>query len=89
MCLGKKFNKHNHVKKVFDANGDIVNTEQTDGNLDINAFPAHIDNALLDTSIPHGVLGFRYQNKEECLIVYSTVETKTYCYIMGIIPIKQ
>ena len=38
--------------------------------------PEHVDNPFLNTDIKNGVLGFRYENKNAKVTVYSNVETK-------------
>ena len=50
--------------------------------------PEHADNPVLNTQINGGILGFRYEIKDSSFVVYSTIETKTFCYIMKLTPVK-
>ena len=72
-------------KKVYKVHYQDEELEQTDI---VENLPEHVDNPYLNRSIPHGVLGFRYENKNATIIVYSSVETKTFYYIMQLKPLR-
>ena len=72
------------MKQVYDADGDL-NENSTEIETDV---PQHVDNPVLNSSIPHGILGFFYETKDSTILVYSTIETKTFCYIMQLKPVS-
>ena len=82
MCCWSQNITSDQVCSVYDANGEISTNEQ-----EIFDLPQH-DYALLNTDVLTGILGFHYETKDTVIVVYSTVETKTFCYIMQIKPIS-
>ena len=83
MCCWSQNITSDRVSSVYDANGEISTNEQ-----EIFDLPQHADYALLNTDVLTGILGFHYETKDTVIVVYSTVETKTFCYIMQIKPIS-
>ena len=73
------------VSSIFNSNGELVEDEviETTANL-----PEHIDNPTLNRDLRNGVLGFRYENKKDVLIVYISLEAKTFCILMKIKPMR-
>ena len=73
------------VSSIFNSNGELVEDEviETTANL-----PEHIDNPTLNRDLRNGVLGFQYENKEDVLIVYTSLEAKTFCILMKIKPMR-
>ena len=73
------------VSSIFNSNGELVEDEviETTANL-----PEHIDNPTLNRDLRNGVLGFRYENKKDVLIVYTSLEAKTFCILMKIKPMR-
>ena len=54
-----------------------------------STIPEHVDNPFLDRNLKTGILGFTYENRNQGLtIVYSSVEAKTFCKIMKIVPVR-
>ena len=68
--------------KVFDSNGEL---SQEPNEFDL---PEHADNAFLNRNVQTGILGFRYETKNWTFIVYSSIESKTFCLIMKLTPMK-
>ena len=71
---------------VHNSAGEI-NNEETNVDLYAN-MPEHIDNAFLNRDLKKGILGFRYENKQSVVTVYSSLEAKTFCILMGLTAIK-
>ena len=44
---------------------------------------------FLNRNVITGILGFRYETKNEMFIIYSPVEAKTFCMIMQLNPIPK
>ena len=86
MCNGRT--TVNHEKKcVSTYTSEVVNGNTTE----IPSYvPEHVDNPILDRNLKTGVLGFRYENKSDgMIIVYTSPEAKTFCKLMKIHPLKQ
>ena len=81
MCCWSQNLESKPVSSPYDSNGEISTNQP------IYDIPQHADYALLNTDILTGILGFRYETKDSLIVVYSTVETKTFCYIMQLKPI--
>ena len=82
MCCSCKKEKHTKVYKVHNSGGQLEETNILDN------LPEHVDNPYLNRHVQHGVLGFRYENKNYSVTVYSSVEAKTFCYIMKLSPLR-
>ena len=85
MCSLSRKCKNNEVKKVHISNGEIVENE-TKVNPDV---PEHVDNPFINRNIQRGILGFRYETKNCNFVVYSSIEAKTFCMIMGLEVIRK
>ena len=86
MCLGKHIIREQTVSKVLDTNGDIVSDEE-EVNSSLNNLPSHADNPFLNCDLKNGVLGFRCENKKETIVIYSSIESKTFCTLMKLRPL--
>ena len=52
--------------------------------------PEHSDNPFINRDLRSGILGFRYENKSDGMfIVYTSIQSKTYCKMMKIAPLKK
>ena len=87
MCLGRERVKTSTVHKVHNSDG-VYDPQEPNQNFGVD-LPEHADNALLNTNVQTGILGFRYETKNSSLLVYSSIETKTFCYIMQLTPLKK
>ena len=85
MCMFSKTVK-TEVSSVYNSHGEIETEVQTN-NIPVD-LPEHVDWPFLNRDVPRGVLGFRYETKTNMLIVYSSVETKTFCMIMHLSPMR-
>ena len=85
MCCSCNKSKSSKVYKVHDTNGDVMNVEQTDN---LENLPEHVDNPHLNRNVQNGILGFRYENRKCTIIVYSSVEARTFCILMKIKPLR-
>ena len=69
----------------------VLNTDEDISSEEGSSIPSnlseHVDNAFLNRDIHTGILGFCYENKDNSLLVYSSVEAKTFCMIMYLKPI--
>ena len=85
MCCYCEKVKAESVHKVYNSSGEIelVNPDINDLHI-----PEHADHPLLNTHVVKGILGFRYENKNSSFVVYSSVETKTFCMIMKLEPLR-
>ena len=84
MCCSCK--KDTKVYSVHTVNGKIQPDEPS-----LNQYseiPEHVDNGLLNRNVHKGILGFRYETKDTSFVVYTSVEAKTFCYIMQLKPLK-
>ena len=86
MCCSGKQRHSRTVEKHFNSDGQINWDEENENEIDL---PEHVDNLLLNRNVHNGVLGFRYENKDELIIVYSSIEAKTFSMIMQITPLKK
>ena len=84
MCCWSKNQTSEQVSRVYNSEGEI---ETDDQNTYESNLPQHADYALLNTDVLSGILGFHYETKDTVIVIYSTVETKTFCYIMQLKPI--
>ena len=85
MCCACKKGKDKTVHKKFSPDGETSDSE----NSTVNGIPEHVDNLMLNRNVHNGVLGFRYENKDSIIVVYSSVEAKTFCMIMQLTPLKK
>ena len=85
MCFGSPKNDENDVSSVYDRNGEMSNEEHNHTPIDL---VEHNDNPFLNRHVQYGILGFRYETKNESILVYSSVEAKTFCMIMRLGPMK-
>ena len=83
MCWGYQKVTGNQVCSVYDCNGELATDSP-----EIYDIPQHADYPLLNTDVLTGILGFCYETKDTVIVIYSTVETKTFCYIMQLKPIS-
>ena len=83
MCFSFCKQENNEVHNVNDEEG-AINSE----NSDTYGCPEHVDNPFLNRHYKNGILGFRYETKNECFIIYSSIENKTFCYLMRLKPIS-
>ena len=73
---------------MFNSDGQQVNLSSED-NLNLNELPEHVDNLFLNRNVHKGILGFRYETKDTEIIVYTSIEVKTFCMIMQLKPIAR
>ena len=83
MCFSGLQSKKANVCNTFNSDGGISEEPIN------NELPEHVDNIYLNRNVKTGVLGFRYETKNSTIIVYSSIETKTFCYIMKITPLMK
>ena len=77
------------VEKYHSSNGEVASGDENScGSHLLDQLPEHVDNPFLNRNVQTGALGFRYANKKEKLIVYSSIEAKTFCIVMSIKAIK-
>ena len=84
MCFCTISKQHKTVYKVVASNGDSIVDPQL--HLPSN-LPNHWDNPYLNTTLPNGILGFFYENKDSTVTVHTSVESRTFCILMKIEPI--
>ena len=72
------------VRSVYSLDGELIANENTDITREL---PEHNDDPSLNRNVQYRVLGFRYENKNETIMVYSSVEAKTFCMLMRLSPI--
>ena len=89
MCWPSLVNKERHVEKVYNLDGQMVNDSEINTDFNVPELPEHVDNVYLNRDLRRGILGFRYENKQCSLTVYSSIEAKTFCWIMGLEPIRK
>ena len=83
MCYWSE--KRKDIESVYDSDGQLVEVASQEDN--INQLPEHVDNLLLNRNVHKGLLGFRYETKDTKIIVYTSIEAKTFCMIMDLKPI--
>ena len=83
MCFGNTKLENRKVFCVHNGNEEIENEAEPNSNV-----PQHVDYPLLNTNVKTGILGFRYETKEEMFTIYSSLETKTFCMIMQLAPLR-
>ena len=86
MCYFRR-KVNSEVTKVYDSQGEIVQDMQMATIVDLN-LPEHVDDPFLNRHVQYSILGFRYETKDTKMIVYSSVECKTFCMIMQLSPMK-
>ena len=67
------------IASVFNSDDQQVNLSSED-NLNLNELPEHVDNLLLNRNVHKGILGFRYETKDIEIIVYTSIEAKTFAW---------
>ena len=82
MCCFSENSKN--VKSV--CTSDIDGTSEDEYLVEL---PEHVDNLLLNRDVHRGILGFRYETKDTEIIVYTSIEAKTFCMIMQLKPIPK
>ena len=82
MCCASKRESKQKISSIYNSDGELET--EVENEIDI---PQHADNPFLDTNVLTGVLGFRYENKDSIIVVYSNVETKIFCLRMQLKPI--
>ena len=86
MCLYKNKNRESKLIPFYNSDGEITVNEVK---IDTDSLPEHVDDPFLNTHVQYdGVLGFRYKTKMSTFTVYSTVETKTFCILMKLEPLR-
>ena len=79
------YQKEKDISSVYNSDGQLVDVASEDINeLEL---PEHVDNLLLNRNVHTGLLGFRYETKDTKIIVYTSIEAKTFCMIMDLKPI--
>ena len=86
MCCGCVKVKNSSVYKFYDTDGELNFQDST---IDSSELPERVDNALLNRNLQTGILGFRYETKNATLIVYSSIEAKTFCILMNLMPMHK
>ena len=76
MCCSKMTGKNSKVYAKYSTNGELCEEPVA---LHV---PEHVDNPLLDRNVKNGILGFRYETQNSTIVVYSSIECKTFCYIV-------
>ena len=76
----------NKVHKLLNSDGEIISDESNEHYVDL---PEHVDNPYLNRNVQKGILGFRYEMKSSMLVVYSSVEAKTFCTLMRLGPLSK
>ena len=68
---------------MYTSNGELINEGQNH-TVDhiVDNLPEHVDDPFLNRHVLKGILGFQYKNKDTQIIVYSSIENKTFCMIM-------
>ena len=79
MCCGAKKVKNHQVQNIYSADGEITAEKQNEHCLNL---PEHVDDPYLNRNVRTGILGFRYETKNSSIVVYSSVEAKTFCMLM-------
>ena len=89
MCCGNG-QKSKQVNKYYQSDGQVTFDERSshEVGVDLQKLPEHVDNIYLDRDLRRGILGFLYETKNEQIIVYSSLEAKTFCLLMRINPVK-
>ena len=83
MCCWSK--KRKEIASVYESDGNLnLTTEDT---LNLNKLPEHADNLFLNRDVYKGLLGFRYETKDTKIIVYTSIEAKTFCILMNLKPV--
>ena len=67
-------------KKVTDEDNVIVDQS-------LFPLPEHDDNPFINRDLRYGILGFVYENKDQVIVVYTSLAAKTFCQMMRIKPI--
>ena len=89
MCWAFIQGKNQNVHKIDNSEGEISNDTASENAVHVPVdLPEHVDNPLLNRDVKTGILGFRYENKLCTITVYSSIECKTFCWIMGYKPMK-
>ena len=83
MCFSSEKAKDHNVYSVHNSHGEITEQSNT---YDV---PEHVDNPYMNRHVQYGILGFRYETKNETFIVYSSVEAKTFCILMSLSPMQK
>ena len=78
MCYAN-INEKNRTKVKKDIDASVNNT--------VLPVLEHSDNVLIAPNLKNGVLGFRYETKNDVIITYSSPEAKAFCMLMKIKPI--
>ena len=88
MCCSSKSCNSNKSKvySVHNSNGEINSDEENDHHVEL---PKHVDDPFLNRNVKRGTLGFRYETKNEMLLVYSSLEAKTFCILMSLSPLRR
>ena len=84
MCYSNVNKRPQPVEKVEPETTNI----NLENDMCIGELPEHNDSISIDRDLHTGILGFRYENKNEELIVYSSPEAKTLCIMMRKKPMK-
>ena len=87
MCFGY-IKRRNHIHCVYPIDSDNSGSTSEE-NIPQN-LPEHSDNPFTNTNLSNGILGFRYENKVDgLLVVYTSIEAKTLCKLMKLTPLKK
>ena len=86
-CWCNRKVKKEKVCNVYNSDGEISEINGKD-NVNLCNLPEHVDDPYLDRNIQNGVLGFRYETKQSLIIVYSSIEAKTFCMLMRLDPLR-
>ena len=81
MCLPWPNAKTHKVYQVHNSEG--ISDEPKEYSV-----PEHADSPFVNKTLPRGVLGFSYETKTSSFFVYSSIEAKTFCYLMRLTPFK-
>ena len=83
MCWsGKK--KYRDVCSIYNQDGEINVNANNETTLEL---PEHNDDPFLNRNVQYGILGFRYETQNSVLIVYTSIQAKTFCMIMHLSPV--
>ena len=81
MCCWSQ--KGKEISSVYNSDGQLVDVASEEN---INELPEHVDNLFFNRNVHKGLLGFRYETKDTKIIVYTSIEAKTFCMIMDLKP---
>ena len=80
MLLKLNLKAKNQVRKDQDV-------DESEDKMKVLPVPEHVDHTVAHPDIKKGILGFRYETKNETIVVYTSPAAKTFCMLMKLKPI--